>query len=103
LKNLPARTVTFLFTDVEGSTRLPQTLGDRYADVLADYRRLLRAAAYGREVDTQGDAFFFAFPRARNALIAAVGAQRTLQSSSSLGGVRWQRIAMRTEWGRGLW
>jgi hypothetical protein len=73
--------------------------------VLADYRRLLRAAAYGQygqEVDTQGDAFYFAFPRARNALIGAVGAQRTLESSSSAGGVRWQRIAMRTEWGRGL-
>jgi predicted ATPase/class 3 adenylate cyclase len=80
---LPAGTVTFLFTDIEGSTRLLQHLGDRYADVLAEYRRLLRTVAQewgGQEVDTQGDAFFVAFPRAKDALVAAVTAQRSILS-----------------------
>ena len=65
---LPSGTVTFLFTDVEGSTRLLHELGDdAYADALADHRRVIReacAAEGGVEVDTQGDAFFFAFPTA---------------------------------------
>jgi len=58
---LPTGTVTLLFTDIEGSTRLLQQLGERYADVLAECRRLLGAAFqqhHGHEVDTQGDAFF---------------------------------------------
>jgi len=58
-------TVTFLFTDIEGSTRLLKQLVDRYRTVLADQRRILRAAAEergGREIDTQGDSFFVAFP-----------------------------------------
>ena len=78
---LPTGTVTFLFTDIEGSTRLLQRLGDRYAGVLDDYRRLLRVNVKergGREVDAEGDAFFCAFPRARDAVTAAVAAQRAL-------------------------
>ena len=78
MPSLPTGTVTFLFTDIEGSTRLLQQLGARYADVLAVYRRLLRTAieeSDGQEVDTQGDACFAAFPRARDALAAAVAAQ----------------------------
>jgi predicted ATPase/class 3 adenylate cyclase/DNA-binding CsgD family transcriptional regulator len=74
-------TVTFVFTDIEGSTRLVQALGDLYADVLEDHRRLLREAFDsfgGRQVDTQGDACFYAFARAREALQAAVTAQRAL-------------------------
>ncbi|MBD0329285.1 MAG: hypothetical protein ICV64_04195 [Thermoleophilia bacterium] len=74
-------TVTFLFTDIEGSTRLLHELGDEYGAVLADHQRLLRQAFArhgGREVDTQGDAFFVAFPRARDAVLAAVDAQRAL-------------------------
>ncbi len=74
-------TVTFLFTDIEGSTRLLKQLGDRYSTVLADQRRILRAAAeerQGREIDNQGDSFFFAFARANAALGAAVAAQRAL-------------------------
>jgi len=70
-----------LFTDVEGSTRLLRLLGERYGDLLAEHRRILReafAAHGGREMDTQGDAFFVAFSRARNAVEAAVGAQRAL-------------------------
>lgn len=81
---LPAGTVTFLFTDIEGSTRLLQRLGDGYADVLGQHYALLRAAFAahnGREVDTQGDAFFVAFARASDALTAAAEAQRALASA----------------------
>ena len=71
----PTGTVTFLFTDVEGSTRLLHELGaEAYADALAEHRRIVReacAAEDGVEVDTQGDAFFFAFPSAPGAVAAA--------------------------------
>ncbi len=80
---LPGGTVTFLFTDIEGSTRLLQELGDEYGQVVTDHRRLLRdvfAAAGGREVDTQGDAFFYSFTRARDAVRGAVEGQRALAS-----------------------
>jgi class 3 adenylate cyclase len=79
---LPTGTVTFLFTDVEGSTRLLAELGDAYADVLGEHRRALRQAFQrhgGVEVDTQGDAFFVAFARARDAVAAAEDAQEALQ------------------------
>jgi predicted ATPase/class 3 adenylate cyclase len=73
--DLPTGTVTFLFTDVEGSTRLLHELGaEAYAEALAEHRRLIREACArhdGVEVDTQGDAFFFAFPTAPGALAAA--------------------------------
>ena len=81
MQQLPTGTVTFVFTDVEGSARLMQRLRDGWAEVHADHRRLLRAAfadAGGREVDTQGDAFFFAFGRARDAVAGAAAAQRAL-------------------------
>ena len=81
MSDLPTGTVTFLFTDVEGSTRLLERLGDRYTDVLTAYRRLLRAACQkrgAREVDTQGDALFVAFPRAKDAVAAAVAAQQAM-------------------------
>jgi predicted ATPase len=81
MRELPTGTVTFLFTDIEGSTRLLQELGDGYAEALAEHRRLLRQAFERRggvEVDTQGDAFFIAFARARDALAAAEEAQRAL-------------------------
>ena len=75
--DLPTGTVTFLFTDVEGSTRLLHELGaEAYAEALAEHRRVIReacAADGGVEVDTQGDAFFFAFPTAPGALAAAAG------------------------------
>jgi class 3 adenylate cyclase len=79
--SIPSGTVTFVFTDIEGSTKLLQELGDDYASVVRDHRRLVRdafTARGGAEVDTQGDAFFFSFPRARDAVAAAVGAQRAL-------------------------
>ena len=64
MRELPTGTVTLLFTDIAGSTRLLEELGDQYADALADHRRRLRASFErydGVEVDTQGDAFFVAF------------------------------------------
>ncbi len=78
---LPTGTVTFLFTDIEGSTRLLRELGDGYAVVLAEHHRVLRdvwVRHRGVEVDTAGDAFFVAFARASDAVAAATGAQRAL-------------------------
>jgi predicted ATPase/class 3 adenylate cyclase len=75
----PRGTVTFLFSDIEHSTRLLQQLGERYAEVLAAYRRLLRQALQawdGYEIDTAGDGFFAAFQHATHAVAAAVAAQR---------------------------
>jgi predicted ATPase/class 3 adenylate cyclase len=83
MAELPSGTVTFLFSDVEGSTRLLARLRGRYADVLGEHHRLLRAAFDehdGREVHTEGDAFFVAFARASDAIAAAVSAQRALAS-----------------------
>ncbi|HLJ81777.1 MAG TPA: adenylate/guanylate cyclase domain-containing protein [Ktedonobacterales bacterium] len=74
MTDLPTGTVTFLFSDIEGSTRLLQQLGSHYAEVLAAHQGLVRAAFAahdGQEVDTQGDSFFAAFPTAPAALAAA--------------------------------
>jgi class 3 adenylate cyclase len=82
MSSLPGGTVTFVFTDVEGSTRLLQELGDDYAGVTRDHRRIVRETfgdRGGTEIDTQGDSFFFSFPRARDAVAAAVDAQRALR------------------------
>jgi len=83
-RDLPSGTVTFLFTDVEGSTRLLHELGaESYAQALGEHRRILReafAAHGGVEVDTQGDAFFVAFPTAPGALAAAAEATEGLAS-----------------------
>jgi class 3 adenylate cyclase len=79
VSTLPSGTVTFVFSDVESSTALLKELGDRYGELLDAHRRLMRerfAAHGGVEIDTQGDAFFFAFSRARDAVAAAVEAQR---------------------------
>src|SRR4051794_19160922 len=81
MAELPGGTVTFLFSDIEGSTRLLARDPDRYGELLAEYRRRLRdafAAHGGREVGTEGDAFFVAFARAPDALAASVAAQRAL-------------------------
>jgi predicted ATPase len=79
---LPTGTVTFLFSDIEGSTRLLDDLGtERYADALAEHRRRMRAAfaAHGGvEVDTQGDAFFVVFASVSGALAAAAEAHEAL-------------------------
>ena len=79
MPSLPSGTVTFVFSDVERSTQLLKELGDRYGELLDEHRRLMRehfTALGGVEIDTQGDAFFFAFSRARDAVTAAVEAQR---------------------------
>ena len=81
---LPSGTVTFLFTDVEGSTRLLHELGtELYARTLEEHRSVVRAACeqhVGVEVDTQGDSFFMAFESAQQAVAAATEAQRTLET-----------------------
>jgi class 3 adenylate cyclase len=76
---LPGGTVTFVFTDIEGSTELLKRLGDDYRDVLTAHRRIVRdafKACDGIEMDTQGDAFFYVFQRAGDAVLAAVETQR---------------------------
>jgi class 3 adenylate cyclase len=96
----PSGTVTFLFTDIEGSTRLLQRLGDEYAGVLSDHRRILRdvfGANGGTEVDTRGDALFYSFPRARSALAAAVEGQRALAEHTWPAGTQMRvRIGLHT-------
>jgi predicted ATPase len=81
VRDLPSGTVTFLFSDIEGSTKLLHELGDDYASALGEHRDVFRAALAangGVEVDTQGDAFFCAFPRASDAVAAADEIQRGL-------------------------
>jgi predicted ATPase len=87
--DLPDGTVTFLFTDVEGSTKLLHELGaEAYAEALAEHRRVVREAVAehgGVEVDTQGDAFFVAFPTAPGALAAAAAARDALDIPVRMG------------------
>src|SRR2546425_6459459 len=81
MRDLPVGTITLLFTDIEGSTHLLQQLGEHYAELLIECRNVLRTAFHahsGHEVDTQGDAMFFVFTHANDALLAAVDAQRDL-------------------------
>jgi len=86
---LPTGTVTFLFTDIEGSTRLLQELGDEWGDVLQDQRRLMRAAIttnQGIELGTEGDSFFVVFASASDATQMVVVAQQALASHAWPGG-----------------
>jgi len=89
---LPTGTVTFLFTDIEGSTQLLRSLGrDRYGEVLGTHNRLLRAAfsdGGGLEIDTKGDSFFVVFGSAGSAVEAAAAAQRSLAAQEWLDGVQ---------------
>ena len=100
MNNLPTGTITFLFTDIEGSTQLLHALRDQYAQVLADQRAILRAAFdqwAGSEIDTQGDAFFVAFARATDAVNAVVQAQRNLATHAWADGVTVRvRMALHT-------
>jgi predicted ATPase/class 3 adenylate cyclase len=100
MAELPTGTVTFLFTDIEGSTRLQQRVGPAYAAVRDTHHQPLRAAiaAYdGVEVDTQGDAFFVAFPTAPAAVAAACEATRALAASAwPEGGVVRVRMGLHT-------
>ena len=82
-RSLPTGTVTFLFTDIEGSTRLVQRLGDGYPAVLERHQAILRSAFSrhdGTEVGTEGDSFFVVFPEASEAAAAAVEGQRELEA-----------------------
>ena len=91
MPQLPSGTVTFLFTDIEGSTQLLRQIGPHYAEVLAEHQRIVREAAAahgGHEVDTQGDSFFIAFPRGKDAVGAAVAAQRDLHTHAWPEGVQ---------------
>src|SRR5687767_11342687 len=77
MANLPQGTVTFLFTDIEGSTRLAERVGAAYSRLLEQHQSLVRAAiAEGVEISTAGDSFFVAFDSAVAAVEAAVGVQR---------------------------
>jgi len=100
MSELPSGTITVLHTDVQDSTPLAMRLGERYADVLATHRALLRAAFAaheGYEVDTQGDSFFVVFPRATRATTAAVTIQRALTAETwPKGGAVRVRIGMHT-------
>src|SRR5215831_4415614 len=81
MSELPSGVVTFVFTDIEGSTRLVKALRERYPQILAEHRRLVRAAIAshgGHEVDTQGDAFFVAFTSAKQAVLCALDVQQAL-------------------------
>jgi predicted ATPase len=100
MNGLPTGTVTFLFTDIEGSTQLLHHLGEAYAQVLAEHRHLLRTgfeSHAGYEVDVHGDAFFVAFERAHDAVAAAAAAQRALSAHSWPEGVTVRvRMALHT-------
>ncbi len=100
MPDLPTGTVTMLFTDIEGSTRLLQQVGEYYAEVVATYRQLLRAIFHhwhGHELDTQGDAFFLVFARATDAISAAVEMQCTLATHAWPKGVNVRvRIGLHT-------
>ncbi|HET9913100.1 MAG TPA: adenylate/guanylate cyclase domain-containing protein, partial [Anaerolineales bacterium] len=83
MSNLPLGTVTFLFTDIEGSTRLLQQLGEKYDALITEHNRLLRAVCethHGNTLGREGDSFFVAFGRALDAVHAVVEAQRTLHT-----------------------
>ncbi len=85
MPELPSGTVTFVFTDIEDSTEHLKRLGDEYAAVLTAHRKIVRdsfGARDGVEIDTQGDAFFYVFRSARDAVAAAVDAQREHASAS---------------------
>jgi predicted ATPase/class 3 adenylate cyclase len=90
ITTFPTGTVSFLFTDIEGSTRLLQQLGASYRDVLQEHRRILGVAfeaAGGRIVGTEGDSLFVAFPQATAAVRAAAAAQEALARSAWPGGI----------------
>src|SRR2546423_5006909 len=100
MPNLPHGTVTLVFTDVEGSTRLVQRLGDHYAHVLDDHRRIFHEAVEGHDgivVDQRGDEFFVVFDDARRAADAVVAAQQAFAAHDWPSGVELRvRMGMHT-------
>jgi predicted ATPase/class 3 adenylate cyclase len=104
LPELPSGTVTFLFTDIEGSTRLVHALGEAYAKVRSEYSGIIRgaiAAGGGTEVDTAGDSFFAAFASHQGAVNAAVIAQRDIQAHDWPEGAQ-VRVRMGLHTGQGV-
>lgn len=104
MPDLPTGTVTFMFTDIEGSTRLLQRVGKAYPDLLATHHRILRdaiAAGSGVEVQTEGDAFFASFPTPAGGLRAAAQAQRVLSSQGWPEGIV-VRVRMGVHTGEGV-
>ncbi|MGH2483307.1 MAG: adenylate/guanylate cyclase domain-containing protein [Candidatus Limnocylindria bacterium] len=104
MSTLPTGTLTFLFTDLEGSTRVLEALGDAYRSVLERHHALLReaiAAGEGTEVSTEGDAFFAVFPSAPKAVAAAAQAQRALAAEPWPDGVA-IRVRMGLHTGEGV-
>jgi predicted ATPase/class 3 adenylate cyclase len=104
MSTLPTGTLTFLFTDIEGSTRVLEALGDAYRSVLERHHALLReaiAAGDGTEVSTEGDAFFAVFPSAPKAVAAAAQAQRALAVEAWPDGVA-IRVRMGLHTGEGV-
>ncbi|MEU4239355.1 adenylate/guanylate cyclase domain-containing protein [Actinoplanes sp. NPDC026619] len=102
---LPSGLVTFMFTDIEGSTRLARMLGDDYGSILGAHRSVLRAALSnfgGVELFTEGDSFFVAFQDASAALSACVEAQRRLSAHEWPGRDAMPRVrmGMHTGWAR---
>jgi predicted ATPase/class 3 adenylate cyclase len=101
-KQLPTGTVTFLFSDIEGSTKLLQNLGDAYTELLDQHARIFRSAiddANGVEVSTEGDSFFVVFPNPRDAVQASARIQRSLSEASFEEPVR-VRMGLHTGEGR---
>jgi len=101
---LPTGTVTFLFTDIEGSTKLVHRLGDAWPAVLVRHQAILRAAfeaAGGVEIGTEGDSFFVVFPSASRAAVAAVAAQRALAAEPWPADVEAIRVRMGLHTGEG--
>ena len=99
-QDIPSGTITFLFTDIEGSTRLLKRLGEDYAALLAEHHSVFRTLFEqygGREVDTQGDAFFVAFTRAKDAVATALAGQRAVAAHAwPLGAVVRVRMGLNT-------
>jgi predicted ATPase/class 3 adenylate cyclase len=104
MKAFPTGTVTFLFSDIEGSTRLVQALGERYGEVLAEHCRIMRQAigeAGGIEVGTEGDSFFAVFTSAPAAVAATAAAQRGLTAQAWPDGAE-VRVRMGLHTGEGM-
>src|SRR5687767_867379 len=104
MTDLPTGTVTFLFTDIEGSTGLLQALGDRYPAVLDEHAEIIRRAVAeggGVEVSTHGDAFFVVFRSPAGAVRAAIAAQQTLTAHAWAPGPP-VRVRMGVHTGEGL-
>ena len=100
MRELPTGTVTFLFTDIQGSTRLLHALGDGFGELLNQHHKILRdvlARHGGVEVGTEGDAFFVAFETVTDAANAAAQMQRALAEHRDRSGIElWVRMGLHT-------